>query len=94
VPLIRLADRQSLLHKAFLLEERRRVAVKMLTDANRTLFFKTVDEYREVYALAWQHPSSLNHSVAILRQRLPQQLSRWLYNKVMKQSSWRFPLNI
>ena len=47
-PFIRLADGQSLLHKAFLRGATLEGAVEVLTITNRELFFKTQDEFREV----------------------------------------------
>ena len=47
-PFIRLADGQSLLHKAFLRAARLPGVLEILTVTNRELFFKTVDEFREV----------------------------------------------
>jgi mannose-1-phosphate guanylyltransferase len=49
-PFIRLADGQSLLHKAFLRGASLPDAREVLTITNRELFFKTVDEFREVNA--------------------------------------------
>jgi len=49
-PFIRLADGQSLLHKAFLRGATLPGAREVLTVTNRELFFKTQDEYREVNA--------------------------------------------
>lgn len=49
-PFIRLADGQSLLHKAFLRGAVLPGATEVLTVTNRELFFKTQDEYREVNA--------------------------------------------
>ena len=49
-PFIRLADGQSLLHKAFLRGARLEGAHEVLTVTNRELFFKTRDEYAEVNA--------------------------------------------
>ena len=51
-PFIRLADGQSLLHKAFLRGATMPGAREVLTVTNRELFFKTQDEYREVNAAA------------------------------------------
>jgi mannose-1-phosphate guanylyltransferase/mannose-6-phosphate isomerase len=47
-PFIRLADGQSLLHKAFLRGATLPGVEKILTITNRDLFFKTSDEFREV----------------------------------------------
>src|SRR5436190_12458971 len=47
-PFIRLADGQSLLHKAFLRGATLPEVREVLTVTNRELFFKTQDEYREV----------------------------------------------
>jgi mannose-1-phosphate guanylyltransferase len=47
-PFIRLADGQSLLHKAFLRGATLPGAAEVLTITNRELFFKTEDEFREV----------------------------------------------
>ena len=47
-PFIRLADGQSLLHKAFLRGARLAGAREVLTVTNRELFFKTEDEFAEV----------------------------------------------
>ena len=49
-PFIRLADGQSLLHKAFLRGANLPGIGEVLTVTNRELFFKTVDEFREVNA--------------------------------------------
>lgn len=49
-PFIRLADGESLLHKAFLRGAVLPGAAEVLTVTNRELFFKTQDEYREVNA--------------------------------------------
>jgi mannose-1-phosphate guanylyltransferase / mannose-6-phosphate isomerase len=49
-PFIRLADGQSLLHKAFLRGANLEGASEVLTITNRELFFKTADEFREVNA--------------------------------------------
>src|SRR3954463_1837599 len=49
-PFIRLADGQSLLHKAFLRGATLPGAAEVLTITNRELFFKTQDEFREVNA--------------------------------------------
>ncbi len=50
-PFIRLADRQSLLQKAWLRGAVLPDVVEMLTVTNRELFFKTEDEYREVASI-------------------------------------------
>ncbi|HET7731218.1 MAG TPA: mannose-1-phosphate guanylyltransferase/mannose-6-phosphate isomerase [Usitatibacter sp.] len=47
-PFIRLADGESLLHKAFLRGARQAGAAEVLTVTNRELLFKTRDEYAEV----------------------------------------------
>jgi mannose-1-phosphate guanylyltransferase/mannose-6-phosphate isomerase len=49
-PFIRLADGQSLLHKAFLRGATLPGATEVLTVTNRDLFFKTKDEFQEVNA--------------------------------------------
>ena len=49
-PFIRLADGQSLLQKAFLRGAQLPGVAEVLTVTNRALFFKTVDEFREVNA--------------------------------------------
>lgn len=49
-PFIRLADGQSLLHKAFLRGAALPGVGEVLTVTNRELFFKTADEFREVNA--------------------------------------------
>ena len=49
-PFIRLADGQSLLQKAFLRGAQLPGVAEVLTVTNRELFFKTVDEFREVNA--------------------------------------------
>ena len=49
-PFIRLADGQSLLHKAFLRGAAQRGVAEVLTVTNRELLFKTRDEYAEVNA--------------------------------------------
>ncbi len=49
-PFIRLADGQSLLQKAFLRGAQLAGVAEVLTVTNRELFFKTVDEFREVNA--------------------------------------------
>ena len=49
-PFIRLADGQSLLHKAFLRGATLPGAGEVLTVTNRDLFFKTKDEFQEVNA--------------------------------------------
>jgi mannose-1-phosphate guanylyltransferase/mannose-6-phosphate isomerase len=49
-PFIRLADGQSLLHKAFLRGAALPGVCEVLTVTNRDLFFKTADEFREVNA--------------------------------------------
>src|ERR1700687_2784157 len=51
-PFIRLADGQSLLHKAFLRAAHLPHVGEILTVTNRELFFKTQDEFREVNAAA------------------------------------------
>lgn len=58
-PFIRLADRQSLLQKAWLRGAALPNVCEILTVTNRELFFKTEDEYREVAARA---PSGLPNS--------------------------------
>ncbi|HRE15222.1 MAG TPA: sugar phosphate nucleotidyltransferase, partial [Usitatibacteraceae bacterium] len=47
-PFIRLSDGRSLLQKAFLRGVGQPGAAQVLTVTNRELFFKTMDEYREV----------------------------------------------
>src|SRR5438128_4259305 len=47
-PFIRLADGQSLLHKAFLRGANLPDVAEVLTVTNRDLFFKTKDEFQEV----------------------------------------------
>ena len=49
-PFIRLADGQSLLHKAFLRGAALPGVESILTVTNRELYFKTKDEYEEVNA--------------------------------------------
>ncbi len=55
-PFIRLADGQSLLHKAFLRGAGLADVSEILTVTNRELFFKTRDEYEEVNANALATP--------------------------------------